>query len=803
MKKVIAVFTAMILALSVLSVPTLSFAEENMIQNVGISSLQGRVKFIKAKDAGDVTFTEEDGKNGSIMLNFDGSKWTYQEEEIVNIEVEVDEPNFAKFLGWQIKIPGDPGPSNYGDLITGNLLEHTDFPKKDFFIEAAFDNSEGDGNPGGDSELDPDKMIFEYTYYGADGEVAWHADQISLIKENGDRMTYQEAIDEGKKLAPGKENHYDGIKEYFQGWTVDGSSFNGADLSQPARGGAVYYGADYKGRVIVLVDIVYYNSKQEPVRSKKPIVVDSQNGNATYGDVYEIVEKDLPAAKDHGYEFSEWRVSPEVDQKIEGLYNSMQIEALYNELPLTFVYKYLNGNTIEEKSVNLVVDGSKKLADLYIENIPSNIPSENIYGWATNPEVPWSEYPSANVKEVVGAAQYLTESSDGSEDWVSPVFVTRQMIAYDEPVEEYYIPVQTEDLYYVNTKTPDSDSDTQAIEAMEDELCKLDGEDVNEFKFQNYAVHWNQITEGKIKDSSEGKGDYAIYIGPRYWLKAIYDKALIMLEYPNGEIKQWVEKISNPENTPKVTLPSEYKGTDLLWDQGGPFVGGSLVSGGASVPIESPYICFTTYGVEMRDLTEAPAELDKSLNEIKQEMKDTSFDYKNWKTADIDYLDVELVIKSGEDDWAEVQDDKFPDKGKVIYLPYPEGTDKDTEFVISHTITSENHEGKSKGDVEILKSTNCEQGIRIVANSLSPIAIAYNGEAKDPTKPSNPDGSTDTTEPSDSEGATENGKPHSDIGSETELPKTGDVSNVGLIMVIMSIAMMGIVVTLYKKSRKE
>ena len=71
------------------------------------------------------------------------------------------------------------------------------------------------------------------------------------------------------------ENHYDGIEEYFQEWTVDGSSFNGADLSQPARGGEVYYGADYKGRVIVLVDIVYYNSKQEPVRSKKPIVVDS------------------------------------------------------------------------------------------------------------------------------------------------------------------------------------------------------------------------------------------------------------------------------------------------------------------------------------------------------------------------------------------------------------------------------------------------------------------------------------------------------------------------------------------------
>lgn len=60
-----------------------------------------------------------------------------------------------------------------------------------------------------------------------------------------------------------------------------------------------------------------------------------------------------------------------------------------------------------------------------------------------------------------------------------------------------------------------------------------------------------------------------------------------------------------------------------------------------NVPIESPYICFTTYGVEMRDLTEAPAELDKFLNEIKQEMKDTSFDHKSWKTADIDYLDVE------------------------------------------------------------------------------------------------------------------------------------------------------------------
>lgn len=86
---------------------------------------------------------------------------------------------------------------------------------------------------------------------------------------------------------------------------------------------------------------------------------------------------------------------------------------------------------------------------------------------------------------------------------------------------------------------------------------------------------------------------------------------------------------------------------------------------------------------------------------------------------------------------------------------------------------------------------------------MSPIAIAYNGEVKDSKKLSNPGGSTDTTELSDSEWATENGKPHSDVGAKTELPKTGDVSNVGLIMAIMSIAMMGIVVTLYKKSRKK
>ena len=185
-------------------------------------------------------------------------------------------------MGWQIKIPGDPGLSNYGDLITGNLLEHTDFPKVGFFIEAVFDNSEGGGNPRGDSELDSDQMIFEYTYYGEDGEVAWHGDQISLIKEDGSRMTYEEAIEEGKKLAPGKENHYDGIEEYFQEWTVDGSSFNGADLSQPARGGEVYYGADYKGRVIVLADIVYYNSKQEPVRSKKPIVANSGSSDHAF-----------------------------------------------------------------------------------------------------------------------------------------------------------------------------------------------------------------------------------------------------------------------------------------------------------------------------------------------------------------------------------------------------------------------------------------------------------------------------------------------------------------------------------------
>lgn len=812
MKKWIAALTVVCMVLTTLIAPTAVFAG-NESRNVDFR-FNGNMEMTTA-DNGVIV------QGNCITLSFDGTSWFYKDEDgesctkITSLEVDISEGDEAEFLGWQIYTLDNEGgePELYNEeLITdSNILGYSSFPEGGFFVEAVIDSGDGEED---ESNIHPDKMILNYTYYDASGECVWQPDMISLIKANDTRMTYGEVIEEAKANAPAAGEHYAGIGGYLKDWKITGTSFgDNYDTTAEAEGGEIYLMADYGGRAIVMTDIAYYDMNKDAVNNSKAVVVERNTypNGMTYNDVYRLIQEDLPNAGEHGYDFLRWELSEDANAIVKGKDDSLwgtdltdarfQVYAVYKNCPISFVYKYLNNNVVEEKDVKLVIDGNKTLAELFIENIPESIPSKDIYGWAIDPQITWTNYPSAGTQEITGAAQYKTTSSNDNDGWMSPVFTSRQLIAYDEAANEYYIPDQTEELFYVNVATPDSEDDGQAVKDMESELIKLAGEDVKEFKFQGYEVHYKFIANEKIK-VSEVKGDYTIYVGPRYALKAIYNNALVILEYPDGEIDNFPMNIPNPDKAPKLDLPAAYKGKDLLWDKGVAFAGGNAILGGTSEPIESPYTKFTTYEVSMNELTEAPEGLNKTLEEVKNEMRETGFSYKHWKSGEIVYLDVELLRKSGQEEWTEVDDSYFPEKGKVIYLPYPEGTDKNTEFVVSHMITSDYHDGKNKGDVEILSCTNCEQGIRIVVNSLSPIAVAYNGEIGDPAGPVNPDNAADPTESTKPVGAYDTAEP-ADSDSADEAAQTGDDFNAGLFIAIMIVAFAGIITVLFKRKPIE
>lgn len=85
-------------------------------------------------------------------------------------------------------------------------------------------------------------------------------------------------------------------------------------------------------------------------------------------------------------------------------------------------------------------------------------------------------------------------------------------------------------------------------------------------------------------------------------------------------------------------------------------------------------------------------------------------------------LDVKLQVKTADGKWETVTYENFPKEGVEALLPYPEGTDKDNfDFIVAHMIS----EGSRAGEVEILKYTLEEKGIRVKFTSMSPVTIMY------------------------------------------------------------------------------
>ena len=94
--------------------------------------------------------------------------------------------------------------------------------------------------------------------------------------------------------------------------------------------------------------------------------------------------------------------------------------------------------------------------------------------------------------------------------------------------------------------------------------------------------------------------------------------------------------------------------------------------------------------------------------------------------SNIQYLDITLQMKNSSGEWVNiVNPEDFPKGGVYVTISYPNGTDKQDTFYISHMLTVDMN-GKEAGEVEeITPITKGENGISFHVTSLSPFAIGW------------------------------------------------------------------------------
>lgn len=164
--------------------------------------------------------------------------------------------------------------------------------------------------------------------------------------------------------------------------------------------------------------------------------------------------------------------------------------------------------------------------------------------------------------------------------------------------------------------------------------------------------------------------------------------------------------------------------------------------------------------------------------------------------------------------------DYFPkDIEFKVVIPYPKGTDKNTEeFSVLHMFSaSSNVLGTNAGDIEILEPVKLENGLQVTLKGLSPIAVAWkntddgtndNQGTNDPTKPdtgtdndngSNTGTGTGTnTGTGTSTGTSTSGTNNKDNSTQAS-PETGDNTAVAQVIAVMMFCAVTVIVVLRKR----
>ena len=121
------------------------------------------------------------------------------------------------------------------------------------------------------------------------------------------------------------------------------------------------------------------------------------------------------------------------------------------------------------------------------------------------------------------------------------------------------------------------------------------------------------------------------------------------------------------------------------------------------------------------ELTEAPGELtvDEAKELLKDEIDEAFANIGEEKVIKYKYMDINLKKLNPDGiTWENVDNNKIPQNGIDVVIPYPDGTDSENfAFVVSHI--------KSDSTVENLEVVETAEGLKFNVKSFSPFAVGY------------------------------------------------------------------------------
>lgn len=685
--------------------------------------------------------------------------------------------NGADFEGWMkfklTQIEHEDGVEDKFEYLEGNYLttdaalnevvadddivyvaKWSDMEVEDYFKEGGDD---GEGGEGDDEQFwDPNMLEFEYRYYKEDGE--WDI-YYTAVEING--RTYKEVIREAEEQVKSLAHYRDKTTGFeFTGWEYMPLPDN---MNEPAKGGWMGVSAQYNDKLLVMVDFVYYDETADSVTKSVPVVIEK---GQTFKDVYDLViekteVKSIKHFADYGFKRWESEARENTDAvPVDEMAIRIQVAAIYQNCPMEFKYSYLeNGKVITKSTGKIKVDGETPVLELFMEKRPQDIPTTGITTWAFHPNNRFETYPTAATQMIWGAAQY-----DSDSDPMTPVFVDRCVLEYDALEAIYQVTEKCDELYYVNTAIYNRE-DAQQFDDFEAELMNTvkgqNSEHPGKLTLQGYEPHDFDVERDRNYErvenyiqKSNAQGDPNFKYAMDYNIKAIYDKALLVLEYPDGIIEQKLM----PAGT-EYTAPSLYTDADgytykMYWTREEAFRGGDGVRGGETLTVMSPFLKLSAaYKVEYKNLTEKPEGVKQSLAEIKLMLKEKVIDgVKFFETkVRIKYLDISLKNKNENGKWVDVEAGDFPAEGMVIYIPYPEGTSAAThDFAVTHFISNDNDPNGKKGDVEQIQVKETEYGLELIVHSMSPFGVISQETGAIPIDSEQEDADTEDPETGDS-----------------------------------------------------
>ena len=612
-------------------------------------------------------------------------------------------------------------------------------------------------------------IIINYWFYTSSGQENFFPIYINLDNLPQD-TTIQQIVDKYGQGLSGM--HYKDSSLIFDNWEITGGfnpppGMDAGDVEIGNCGGGfeIYVHANYKNDTApVQVNVTYYDKNANKCTEEHVVVVSNASSKSTK-DVYNtlVSQGQLPAASKHHGTF-EWVYldRPLFENPEEKYIPEFRIVAAYEAQPLNIKYTYRN-----EKGESVTISGKTTTQpgkDIYtaFEKFltEKGISTNGVTGWAINPQCIDHQF---SVVDTIDAAAIYSG--------YKPAYVIKMYMDYDSSDNSYHFvdDFENPDIVYVTGDYP-NEIDYPATDAF-----SLQIHDAINTKYTKDAGKLNLISyeiTGTQFDSSKFGKDNKYMLAPEYTLYANYDKVYVEVIGHDGSVKQYF-------HDPNAPFELDYENESTVWNKEIAQAGGTSIPSGSEVSVEGPFTRFSAWTMSKESLKEVPEELKgyfTNISEIQTKMYDAAKSGNTGLETDgmqVEYYEVELYKCDPTNGLVSVKDSNFPTNGIWVSFDYPEGTDKNTTFAITHMFT----EGSKAGQVEIItektlgkdgqpRLIKTERCIKVLMYSLSPIGVLY-GEADDSTSINDGQSSPGTTEP-----------------DGNKVPNTGDTINLTLPLVI-------------------